>query len=248
MIKLKSLIESLFYESDKGRGYYDSMSDDEHDVLSNDYFSVGQSSDEAMRKSYCWIWQKSTQSIDARMGGTHSSNFGYTVKDYTYSGWYDPETNNISFVFPDSELRKLGTRRPTEEDIPETVYRKLINKFGKRKPKFLVFELYSDATSYPYFWMDPQDNFHRLSGMNHSEWAIRHLNRPGINKQNVHKVMFKLGWIRIGMGDFNDQSMIEYHYSGIKPGRNRVKKIEDLGIEHGAKWIRDDVTGTFTRL
>ena len=132
--KNKSIKESEFY--------YSKMSDDEEDNLSNTYFSVGQEDDENISNSYCWIWDKVNQSIKAVKGGTHSMNFGYTRKDYTFSGWYDPEKNAISFVFPDSELRKLGMKKPTVDDIPQLVYKKLIDKFGNKNPRFEVFEGY----------------------------------------------------------------------------------------------------------
>ena len=119
--------------------YYDKMSDDEKEELAGRYFSIGQDED-AMERGWCWIWDKGSQSIKTKQGGTHPINFGHTAKEYTYSGWYDPEKNIISFSFPNVELRKFGNRRPTEDDIPQIVYQKLMSKFGQRKPKIMVFE------------------------------------------------------------------------------------------------------------
>jgi hypothetical protein len=120
--------------------YNDSLSDDEKTDLANLYFSVGQDDDETIHKNYCWIWSKSAGSIKAKKGGTHSINFGQTAKEYTYSGWYDVDKNMISIVFPEHEARKLGNKRPTEDDIPQQIYQALIRTFGKRKPTFMVFE------------------------------------------------------------------------------------------------------------
>ena len=157
--KNKSLKESDFY--------YSKMSDDEEDNLSNTYFSVGQEDDENVSKSYCWIWDKVNQSIKAAKGGTHSINFGYTRKDYTFSGWYDPEKNAISFVFPDSELRKLGMKKPTVDDIPQLVYKKLIDKFGNKNPRFEVFEGYGAGI--------PGDDRLHIPG---HRWQIKSKNAP----------------------------------------------------------------------
>lgn len=118
--------------------YYKRFSDDKKQERAERYFSIGQ--DEDSEKNYCWIWDKATQSVDARKGHAHATHFGFGKKNYTFSGWYDVAKNTISVVFPDSELRKLSGRAPTEEDIPQQVYQKLINKFGKIKPKFVLFE------------------------------------------------------------------------------------------------------------
>jgi hypothetical protein len=119
--------------------YYDELSDDEQETLARRYFSIGQDEDD-MEKGWCWLWDKGSQVIKAKQGGTHAINFGHTAKEYTYSGWYDPEKNIISFSFPNSELRKFGNRRPTEDDIPQIVYQKLMSKFGKQKAQIVVFE------------------------------------------------------------------------------------------------------------
>ncbi len=106
------------------------------------YFSIGQEDEENTRNSWCWIWDKVNQSVKAAKGHTHSMNFGGpTAKDYTYSGWYDPEKNAISFVFPAHELRKFGDRRPTVDDIPQQVYQKLLSKFNTTNPRFVIFEV-----------------------------------------------------------------------------------------------------------
>ena len=120
--------------------YNKSLSDDEKYDLANSYFSVGQDDDETIYKNYCWIWNKADGSVKAKKGGTHSTNFGHMAKEYTYSGWYDVDKNMISIVFPECELKKIGDKKPTENDIPEQIYQSLIRKFGKRKPKFMVFE------------------------------------------------------------------------------------------------------------
>lgn len=138
--------------------YHKKLSDDERDALSNSYFSVGQESWGSENNSYCWIWDKAVGGVIAVKGGTHSMNFGPTKKDYTFSGWYDPEKDAFSVVFPDSEVRKLGGRRPTEDDIPHFLYKKLMSKFSPSNPKFLVFEVtQKDVKSH----LPPPEHFKR---------------------------------------------------------------------------------------
>lgn len=99
------------------------------------YFSIGHESP----GSKVWIYDRANRSINA-MGQedtslsegnlTHGMMFGHEVADRTFKGWYDPEKNIITVVFPDSELRKLGRDWATEEDLPEGVYKALKSKFG----------------------------------------------------------------------------------------------------------------------
>ena len=118
--------------------YYDNISDDEKNDLANSYFSVGQDDDYTRCKNYCWIWNGDR--IIAKKGGTHGVNFTHDVANRNFKGWYDTIQNKISIAFPSHELRKLGDKKPTVDDIPEQVYQSLIRKFGKRKPTFIVFE------------------------------------------------------------------------------------------------------------
>ena len=120
--------------------YYDKLSDDEKMANAELYFSIGQEDDETTSKSYCWIWSKGDGVLSVKKDGTHSINFGIDAKDYTYSGWYDPSKKAISVVFPPHELRKLGNRKPTVDDIPTIVYNKLQSQFGKDN-RFVVFEI-----------------------------------------------------------------------------------------------------------
>jgi len=133
MIKLKDLLLGKIVEN-----YNDSMTDDEKYDNAIAYFSIGQDDDENIHKNYCWIWNGS--SIIAKKGGAHGVNFSHEVADRNFKGWYDVEKNAISVAFPSHELRKLGDKRPTEDDIPQRVYDALIRKFGKNKPNFLVVE------------------------------------------------------------------------------------------------------------
>jgi len=134
MIKLKSIIKEIV------ESYYSNMSDDEKHALAMSYFNIGHDGPDGEEpdKHYCWMWNGND--IVYKKGGTHSCNFGHEVADTKFKGWYDVNTNTISVSFPAHELRKLGDRKPTEDDIPQYLYTKLISKFGKRKPKFAVFE------------------------------------------------------------------------------------------------------------
>lgn len=94
------------------------------------YFAIGQSDDAAMENNLNWIWDQSSRAIKAKQGGTHGSNFGHDVAGRTFKGWFDKDSGKISVVFPESELRRLD-RKPTTEDIPQSVYAALQRKFGK---------------------------------------------------------------------------------------------------------------------
>lgn len=134
MIKLKSIINEII------ETYYDNMSDDEKMDLANSYFSIGHDGPDGEEpdKHYCWMWNGND--VIAKKGGNHPCNFGHNATESTFKGWYDTTTNTISVAFPANELRKLGDKQPTVDDIPQYLYSKLISKFGKRKPKFAVFE------------------------------------------------------------------------------------------------------------
>ncbi len=132
MIKLKSLLKE---------NYYKKLSDDERDTLANSYFSIGHDGEDGEEPDdhYCWMWNGND--VIFKKGGNHSCNFGTGVAETTFKGWYDVHKRTVSVSFPERERRKLGDRRPTEDDIPQYLYQKLINKFGKYlKPKFVLFE------------------------------------------------------------------------------------------------------------
>jgi GH24 family phage-related lysozyme (muramidase) len=116
--------------------YHSELDDDQKYDLASDYFSIGQ--DENSDENYCWIWDG--QFIRYKKGGTHGSNFSHAIADKSFKGWYDVDQNKISVVFPNRELTKLGNRRPTVDDIPQSVYSKLQSTFGKQKPTMVVFE------------------------------------------------------------------------------------------------------------
>lgn len=150
--------------------YYDTLDSDQGDEVANRYFSIGHDSGE--KSNYCWIWDRTTNSIRAYAGGNHSLNFGYAVKDRTYSGWYDPNQNLISIVFPESELRKIQ-HKPTQDDIPNLIYQKLMLKFGKNHPKLVVFEGYGAG--------NPEDDPKHIKG---KRWTIKFDSDSKILKEN----------------------------------------------------------------
>lgn len=134
MIKLASIIKEII------ETYYDNMSDDEKTDLASSYFNIGHDGEDGEEPDshYCWMWNGND--VVYKKGGNHPCNFGHRVAEATFKGWFDTNKNIISVVFPSRELEKLGDRKPTEDDIPQYLYSKLISKFGKRKPKFAVFE------------------------------------------------------------------------------------------------------------
>lgn len=129
--------------------YWDSMSDDEKQQTSFNYFSVGQDDDD-VENNYCWMWDGNN--VIAKKGKTHACHFGSYVQNYTFKGWYDVNKNTISVVFPPHELNKLGNKKPTEDDIPQYLYDKIIKKFGtKHKPIFHIFESKEQLNESDYF-------------------------------------------------------------------------------------------------
>ena len=124
-------------------GYNDTMTDDEKYDLANSYFDIGHDEDtgddegEPPATSYCWIWDGSK--IIAKKDTTHGMAFSHGVASLNFKGRYDMGKDKILIVFPDHELRKLGNKRPTVDDIPTNVFNKLISKFGKNN-QFVVFE------------------------------------------------------------------------------------------------------------
>ena len=141
---VKKLKDSIIVAYDKKMSVTETdTSDDEDYEEAMRYFSVGQEDDENVDNSYCWIWSKADQAIKSAKGGTHSLNFGVPhVKDYTYSGWFDPSKNAISVVFPKHERDKLP-HPPTVNDIPSQIYNKLVSKFNLQSPRFEIFESFS---------------------------------------------------------------------------------------------------------
>lgn len=140
-VPINSFVHSFLSEI-----YHDKLSDDEKHANAELYFAIGQEGPNSVTdKNYCWIWDGNN--VLTKMGATHGLNFSHQVANRNFKGWYDTEKNIISVVFPEHELRKLGDRRPTEDDVPQYLYQKLISKFGKRKPKIVVFESKSHCVS-----------------------------------------------------------------------------------------------------
>ena len=191
--------------------YHDKQSDDEKTKNAELYFSIGQEGPNSVTdKNYCWIWDGNN--VLSKMGATHGLNFSHQVANRNFKGWYDAAKNIISVVFPEHELRKLGDRRPTEDDIPQYLYQKLISQFGKRKPRFVVFEskrcgmskkdlklflkeivqqvlepedsLEEIPYDKPYGgWLDPDLNFHEVEVEGHRSWALTYLKTNTPKKQ-----------------------------------------------------------------
>ena len=202
--------------------YYDSLSDDEKNALDMSYFDIGQGDEETTANSYCWIWSRPDQGLRIKKGGTHGHNFSHEIAGNTFKGWYDPEKGMISVVFPPCEERKLGNRRPTEDDIPQQVYQALIRAFGKRKPKFIVFETVTkfqlkqliketikeyklmneisydidnelDIDEYTYGgWLDPNGKFHAVNYEGHITYARELLRKMGIKDKSYQSTYGEL--------------------------------------------------------
>ena len=132
-------VTDQYYVYDDDYEVDEDYSSDEKDTNAEEYFKIGQEDPETTAKSFCWIWSRADQGLRVKQGKTHGANFGHEIAGNTFKGWYDPEKKAISFVFPEQALRKIGDRKPTEDDIPTIVHRKLESQFGKDN-KFFVFE------------------------------------------------------------------------------------------------------------
>ncbi len=241
--------KSILYEK-----YTDSLSDDEKNALDMSYFDIGQGDEETTANSYCWIWSRPDQGLRIKKGGTHGHNFSHEIAGNTFKGWYDPEKGMISVVFPPYEERKLGNRRPTEDDIPQQVYQALIRAFGKRKPKFLVFESKMlneisydiddelDVDEYTYGgWLDPNGKFHAVNYEGHLNYAKKILEKLGRHDyKDAYSELYRLGFIRIVLNGttlfYKNKS---YDQQLPPPSSRMIKSLKDLAIERGCTRIVD---------
>ncbi len=247
-----------YFGDDIDENYNKSLSDDEQHDLAVSYFDIGHDNNEddfgsvTDEVNYCWIWDKGTQSINAKKGGTHSTNFGSNKIEHTFSGWFDGAKNKLSIVFPEYELRKLGNnKRPTEDDIPTQIYQALIRTFGKRKPQFVVFESKYDiddeeVSSYekPYGgWIDPDAGFHIVKFQQHDEYGKALLRKLNLYNPNldIHGQMYPLGFIRVAF----DGNTLYYRFktwnqaNSPTPTQRQIKELKDLAIEYNCSRIVD---------
>ncbi len=224
--------------------YYDKMSDDEKTDDAIEYFSIGQD-EETYRNNYCWIWNGND--VIAKKGGTHGSNFTDKVADRNFKGWYDVDKNMISIVFPSYELRKLGERRPTEDDIPQLLYQKLINKFGKRKPKMVVFEnldskdVFGNSCHGNKWWMDPNGKTYQIDQyQHHARWIFHNTDIDS------YEEAFKRGWIRLVFVNIPNDKRLWYDSHKHFISDKKLKLIKDFAIELGCNSLGNDNTNAHT--
>jgi hypothetical protein len=114
-----------------------------------------------------------------------------------------------------------------------------------------------------FWWLSPEGKFYSVEGQAHNAWARNYLindlhkspeevdsykNSPIGNLDNspYHKLISD-GWMRIGiyedddLGTYEKEKVVEYDYKrGMNPLSSQIKRIKDLGIEKGAKWIKRD--------
>jgi len=128
-----------YFGDDIDETYRKDYSSDDYSAENDEYFKIGQEDEETTANSFCWIWSRADQGLRVKQGRTHGWNFGHEIAGNTFKGWYDPAKKAISFVFPDNVLRKIGDRKPTVDDIPAIVYKKLQSKFGNDN-RIVVFE------------------------------------------------------------------------------------------------------------
>jgi hypothetical protein len=252
--------------------YHDKQSDDEKTKNAELYFSIGQEGPNSVTdKNYCWIWDGNN--VISKMGATHGLNFSHQVANRNFKGWYDAAKNIISVVFPEHELRKLGNRRPTEDDIPQYLYQKLISQFGKRKPRIVVFEsknyccisknqlkvILKEITKHvlkededsekhnEFFWMTPSLTFQKVPFEGHWDWAahyLRSIGRPINFTENSYDKMYNLGFVRVSKIGYLGAKILAYNYKKESPlSPQRTKTLRDFAIEHGCDILRDDTLG-----
>ena len=142
------------------------------------------------------------------------------------------------------------------------IYRALI-KFGKRKPKFIVFEMITksklkqlikeiikehknlnelsydvddelDGSNYG-GWLDPNGKFHAVHSEGHEYYAYDILKKLGVNDvKDAYRELYSLGFIRIVF----DGLTLFYKNKGYgqsidPPNQRMMKALKDLAIERG---------------
>lgn len=243
--------------------YRKDFSSDDHYAQNDEYFQVGQDTPENTANSFCWIWSRADQGLRIKKGFTHGYNFGHEIASNTFKGWYDPSKKMISCVFPENELRKVGNKRPTEDDIPTLVHKKLISQFGKDN-KFLVFESkikeesnydtdmeVHDDTSYG-GWLDPNLKFHAVRHEQHMPWARKvaaKLNLSTEFDQEGYGTLYHLGFVRIVFSGITMYFRNAQWNEKCPITQRQLKALKDIAIERGCKYLNDDSTGkTYTDL
>jgi hypothetical protein len=266
------MTDFIFKES-----YHDNMSDAEKEALALSYWSIGQSDEDGEDiswKNWCWIYKNDI--LRYKKGQTHGINFGIDRENY-FRGWYDAKKNTISVVFPAHELRKFGNRRPSEDDIPQLLYQKLINTFGAGRPKFIVFEnatlikrselklllkeivqqiLLNEREENEYYWLEPNLQFQRVPWEGHANWARNYLENMGkklsygdYDDVGVYNRMYELGFVRVVKVGYFDGDILTYNYKkGFPPSPQKIKAMKNFAIEKNCDTIRDDTSGRIENL
>lgn len=243
--------------------YRKGWTEDDFSAENDEYFKVGQETPESTANSFCWIWSRADQGIRAKKGKTHGWNFGHEIAGNTFKGWYDPEKKAISFVFPENSLRKFGGRKPTVDDIPTTVYNKLVSQFGNDN-KIIVFEnkmnkndlkklikevakqLFKETITGLFWWMGPDYQFYKVSFEEHRYWAEEYLKKKGFtiyDSTDVYGIMYGLGFVRVVKTTYGSGDTLSYTYSKKNPlNAKQIGKLRDWAIEQNCEYLQDDVT------
>ena len=123
---------------------------------------------------------------------------------------------------------------------------------SRLKESFFYKSKISESSNYHRcWWLSPDSKFYNVSKQNHGAWARDFLTRCNVapeelkNSEDVYNAMFKRGWIRVAMFYMDNGEKghwgIEYNHSIQKEPTNlQIRAIRDMGIECGAKWMRDD--------
>lgn len=239
--------------------YRKDFSSDDYSAKNDEYFKIGQEDEEVTKNSFCWIWSRADQGLRVKQGGTHGMNFSHEIASNTFKGWYDPEKKAISVVFPPQELRKLGDRKPTIDDIPNVVYRKLESRFGQGN-KLVVFEstikksqlkkivkeivsIVKESNGRPYGgWLDLNLKFQEVKFQEHMDWGVSYLRSHNLTSNgSIYDTLYKMGFIRIM---FDGTIMYINYGQNCSPPQpfpipRKIKELKNLAIEYGCESIWD---------
>jgi len=252
MIKLKSLISELYPKTAKfGLGTVDSNGGVHFKEFSKDYVMTmthGAAGLPMSRNRFRYNNGK-VEWTDRPTGEIKSITSNYlTRKGYNVEcnkGYWDNEDYDI----PDRRY----------DDIDESV---TTTKFVPPKEK--------ENREGRFWWLSPEGKFYGVTHESHINWARNYLinslhmspeqidrwkdvqnNSQGeINtdeiKSSPYYILLAMGWLRVGLyddwlGDGDKETIIDYDYKrGENPPPFILKKIKDLAIEKGIKWMKRD--------
>lgn len=197
------------------------------------YFEIGHGANPGDRT---WVWNPSTADIaDAPGKFSHTSAFGEESLA-AFRGRFDKEQNKVSVAFPDRVRNRLD-HEPTEDDVPNRIYKALKDKYGP-DVKIVAFqpkeewELRPAASGFSKAWILPTGQPVQLG----SQWHHDYLNENAAlrkeyglketdDQQKSRTDALKKGFARVNYDSRNGRLTVEARESdwpGIAPSVRRL--------------------------